>query len=81
MMLASYCNELMILQGVFMTAKEVIRKLKDAGWVEIRSKGSHHQFAHPDRPGTVTVPCHAGKDLSMLVVKSVEKQSGLSLRR
>ncbi|MCC6621984.1 MAG: type II toxin-antitoxin system HicA family toxin [Deltaproteobacteria bacterium] len=26
------------------------------GWYEVRVKGSHRHFKHPDKPGIVTVP-------------------------
>lgn len=42
--------------------------------------GSHKQFRHPDRPGRVTVP-HPKADLKIGTLKSIERQSGLRLRR
>lgn len=42
-------------------------------------KGSHMQFQHPDKSGTVTVP-HPKSDMGVGTVKSIEKQSGLKLR-
>lgn len=53
--------------------------LKKAGWVEVRQKGSHKHFRHPERPGTVTVP-HPKSDMGTGTIKSIEKQSGLRLR-
>lgn len=38
--------------------RDVIRTLERDGWRLDRQVGSHRQFRHPDRPGTVTV---AGK--------------------
>jgi predicted RNA binding protein YcfA (HicA-like mRNA interferase family) len=35
--------------------KEVIRLLEKDGWILSRTKGSHRQFKHPTKPGTVTV--------------------------
>lgn len=62
-----------------MDSREIIKKLKDAGWVEVGREGSHRQFKHPDRPGRVTVP-HPCKDMKIGTLKSIERQSGLSLR-
>jgi len=45
-----------------------------------RTKGSHRQYRHPTKPGTVTVP-HPKKDLKVGLLKSIERQSGLSLTR
>jgi len=39
------------------SAKEVIKKLKRAGYVEVRQQGSHVHLQHQDRPPT-TVPLH-----------------------
>lgn len=62
-----------------MRASDVERLLKRAGWLEVPGKGSHRNFRHPDRPGKVTVPFHGNRDLTIGVVRSIEKQSGLTL--
>ena len=51
------------------------------GWSLIRSNGSHYQYKHPDNSHTITIPNHNGKDLSIGVIKNLEKVTGLSLRR
>jgi len=38
-----------------MKVREVLRRLKDDGWVRVKSKGGHRQFKHPVKPGRVTV--------------------------
>jgi len=60
-------------------SREVIKRLKADGWAEVRQAGSHIQFRHETRPGTVTVP-HPKSDLALGTLKSIEKQSGLKLR-
>jgi predicted RNA binding protein YcfA (HicA-like mRNA interferase family) len=62
-----------------MRSREVIAALEHAGWEQVRQKGSHLQFKHPQRPGLVTVP-HPNPDLPVGTLKSIEKQSGLKLR-
>ena len=42
------------------TGKELIRALKKAGFVVIRTQGSHHRLRHADGRVT-TVPVHAGE--------------------
>ena len=32
-------------------SREIIRRLENEGWRLARSKGSHHQFKHPNKPG------------------------------
>ena len=59
---------------------EVISILKENGWIHVRTTGSHHIFKHPAKTGHVTVP-HPRKDLTMKTLKSIERQSGLSLRQ
>ncbi|PWQ96962.1 type II toxin-antitoxin system HicA family toxin [Leucothrix arctica] len=59
-----------------MKSKDVIKSIETEGWVLVRTKGSHHQFKHPDRPGLVTVP-HPKTDLPRGTVKSIMRQAGL----
>ena len=62
-----------------MNSREVIEALKADGWTEVRVKGSHHQFKHPKKKGTATVP-HPEKDFPIGTLKSIERQSGVKLR-
>lgn len=62
-----------------MRARDVIACLLRDGWYEERQTGSHKHFKHPSRPGLVTVPMHPG-DLPKPVIRSIERQSGTSLR-
>ena len=63
-----------------MDSRTIIRKLRDAGWVHFRTTDSHHHFVHPDSEQVVTVP-HPKKDVPIGTIKSIERQSGLKLRR
>jgi predicted RNA binding protein YcfA (HicA-like mRNA interferase family) len=63
-----------------MTSTEIIRALKNDGWKLERVKGSHHHFVHAARPGVVTV-VHPSKDIPLGTLKSIERQSGLKIRR
>jgi predicted RNA binding protein YcfA (HicA-like mRNA interferase family) len=62
-----------------MKSAAIIKKLEAGGWQLVRQKGSHRQYRHPDRPGTVTVP-HPKSDMGVGTIKSIEKQSGVKLR-
>ncbi len=62
-----------------MDSRQVIKALKTAGWEHVRTTGDHWHFRHPSRPGITTVP-HPKKDLPPGTLKSIERQSGLSLR-
>ncbi len=61
-----------------MRSRDVIKALKAAGWEQVGQKGSHVQFKHPARQGRVTVP-HPKHDLPTGTLKSIERQSGLTL--
>lgn len=62
-----------------MKSRDIIKRLKADGWTEVRQEGSHVQFRHPTKAGTVTVP-HPKSDLAIGTLKSIEKQSGVKLR-
>ena len=50
--------------------QEVVRLLQLLGFREVRQKGSHKQFRHDDGRGT-TVPCHAGRDISPILLRKI----------
>lgn len=62
-----------------MDTKEIIRILKANGWVEVRSKGSHVTFKHPEKAMLVTVP-HPQKDVHIETLKRIERQAGIKFR-
>jgi predicted RNA binding protein YcfA (HicA-like mRNA interferase family) len=57
--------------------RELIRALEDDGWVLARTRGSHRQFHHPDKPGTVTVAGQLGTQVPLGTLRSALKQAGL----
>ncbi|MCA1794981.1 MAG: type II toxin-antitoxin system HicA family toxin [Desulfobacteraceae bacterium] len=48
------------------------------GFKEIRQKGSHKQYRHPDGRGT-TVPFHKGRDLSPVLLRQITKDIDLTI--
>ena len=58
-----------------MNSRDIIKRLKADGWKQVHTKGSHHQFKHPDRPGRVTVP-HPKHDLPIGTLKNIYRQAG-----
>ena len=60
---------------------EAIRKLREDGWVLVRTTGSHRQFRHLRKPGTVTVAGKPSDDLTPGTWNSILKQSGLKSER
>jgi predicted RNA binding protein YcfA (HicA-like mRNA interferase family) len=57
--------------------REVIRLVEQDGWKLVRQKGSHRQFHHPVKPGTVTVAGHLSADLHPKTLATILKQAGL----
>lgn len=60
-----------------MTVRELLKMLQKDGWELDRTRGSHRQFRHPQKPGTVTVSGHPSDDVYPKTLKSVLRQSGL----
>jgi predicted RNA binding protein YcfA (HicA-like mRNA interferase family) len=60
--------------------KEVIKLLEHNGWYLARTKGSHRQFRHPHRHGTVTVAGKESLDVPRGTLNSILKQAGLKQR-
>jgi predicted RNA binding protein YcfA (HicA-like mRNA interferase family) len=50
--------------------RQVIAALKQLGFVEVRQRGSHKQFRHPDGRVT-TVPDHKGRDISPGLLRQI----------
>jgi len=61
--------------------RELIRVLEDDGWMLARTRGSHRQFHHPTKPGTVTVAGKPGVDVPVGTLRSALKQAGLLGRK
>ncbi|MBF6651264.1 type II toxin-antitoxin system HicA family toxin [Methylobacter sp. BlB1] len=58
--------------------REVVALLEILGFTEIRQRGSHKQFRHPDGRCT-TVPFHAGRDISPILLRQIAKDIGLTV--
>jgi predicted RNA binding protein YcfA (HicA-like mRNA interferase family) len=58
--------------------REVVALLEALGFAEVRQRGSHKQFRHPDGRCT-TVPFHAGRDLSPILLRQIAKDIGLTV--
>jgi len=58
--------------------REIVLLLETLGFIEIRQRGSHKQFRHADGRCT-TVPFHAGRDISPILLRQIAKDVGLSV--
>ena len=55
--------------------------LEADGWYQVRMKGSHRQFHHPTKKGTVTVAGKPNVDIPPGTLNSAIKQAGLKKER
>ena len=62
---------------VAMKYREILRLLERDGWMLDRTRGSHAQYRHPVKAGTVTVAGKPGKDVPEGTAKSILRQAGL----
>lgn len=60
-----------------MKIREVIRLLQHDGWHHVRTRGSHRQFQHSEKSGTVTVAGKLGMDIPAGTLNSILKSAGL----
>jgi len=58
--------------------REIIALLAQHGFQEVRQRGSHKQFRHPDGRVT-TVPVHAGRDISPILLRQIARDVGLTI--
>jgi predicted RNA binding protein YcfA (HicA-like mRNA interferase family) len=57
--------------------KELIILLESDGWLCVRQKGSHRQYHHASKPGTVTVAGKPSIEIPPGTLNSILKQAGL----
>ena len=60
-----------------MKVKDIIRIIELDGWYFVRLKGSHRQFKHTIKTGTVTIAGKDSLDLPTGTMKSILKQAKL----
>lgn len=60
--------------------REVVALLEGLGFVEVRQRGSHKQFRHPDGRVT-TVPFHSGRDISPILLRQIAADIGLTVNQ
>ncbi len=60
-----------------MKVRAVLGMIEEDGWYLARTRGSHRQYKHPEKPGLVTVAGKLSEDLAPGTVNSIQKQAGL----
>ncbi len=61
-----------------LNSRQVIAILKKDGWYEHHQTGSHLSMRHSEKPGQVTIPVHAGKDIHPITLKSILQQANMN---
>lgn len=57
------------------SSREIIRMLTADGWNLVRTRGSHQQYTHSDKPGRVTLT-HPVRDIPTGTLRELYKQAG-----
>ena len=62
-----------------MKYRDLVRQVEADGWELVRTVGSHQQYRHSTKPGTVTISCGGkmAKDVPVGTLNSVLRQAGL----
>ena len=60
-----------------MNVGDVLRLLREDGWLLVATRGSHRQLKHPSKPGRVIVAGKPGDDLAAGTLASILKQARL----
>ena len=60
-----------------MKVRDVIRILETDGWRLDRQRGSHRQYRHPGKPGTVIIAGVAGDELKAGTLASIFRHAGI----
>jgi predicted RNA binding protein YcfA (HicA-like mRNA interferase family) len=58
-----------------MKVRDVIKLLEQDGWFLDRTRGSHRQYKHAEKPGLVTLPGKSGDGIAPGTLNSVLKQA------
>jgi predicted RNA binding protein YcfA (HicA-like mRNA interferase family) len=62
-----------------LTGRDVIRILKDDGWFQVGSRGSHRYFKHLVKKGKVTVAVHGKETIPPGTLRDIFRQAQLTL--
>jgi predicted RNA binding protein YcfA (HicA-like mRNA interferase family) len=60
-----------------MKSSELLRILKQDGWMEKRQKGSHIIMIHPSKEGFLIVPSHGSAEVGTGLANKLLKQAGI----
>jgi predicted RNA binding protein YcfA (HicA-like mRNA interferase family) len=59
----------------------LIKLIEADGWSQVGARGSHRQFYHATKPGTVTIAGKPSGDVPPGTLRSILRQAGLKEER
>jgi predicted RNA binding protein YcfA (HicA-like mRNA interferase family) len=60
-----------------MKYSELLRLLRQNGWIVVGQKGSHLKMRHPNYENTLIVPNHGAKEVGTGIMRAILKQGGI----
>lgn len=60
-----------------MKVSEILKAIMDDRWFQVAERGSHRQFKHPSKPGSVTIAGKPPDELAKGTQMIILKQAGL----
>jgi predicted RNA binding protein YcfA (HicA-like mRNA interferase family) len=60
-----------------MKYNELLKLLSDKVWIEIRQKGSHKIFRHPEIGENISIPYHSGREVKKGMLQAILKKAGI----
>ena len=61
-----------------LTARQIVRTLKRAGFLEDRQRGSHLILIHPETKARTVVPIHAGQTIKLPLLRAIIRDANIS---
>lgn len=56
--------------------RDIIRRLESEGWYYVGSRGDHHYYKHPTKPGKITVAGSSNDDVVHKSYASIARMAG-----
>jgi len=60
-----------------MKIKEIIKLIEKDGWFQVAQRGSHRQYKHTEKTGSVTIAGKLSDDIDKGTLNSILKQAKL----
>ena len=56
--------------------RDIIRRLEAEGWYYVGSRGDHHYYKHPTKPGKITVAGNPNDEVGHKTYASIARMAG-----